>query len=595
MEFSLFINVIINESFLILCYLFYRGRLKTCRSEASLNLLGPGESQSAVVCNKRKTHPSKERNVKKEILLGSDADTTTLDKQKPREFQLGYKKLQEWSKMTEDPDDLVLIIGNTRSGLAECLEKPLKPDWIHRILEILSVAVKTQTCTHNLRELLLTIENLLLPKINDFLSQILIESDSHRQMFIEKEKLEGICILVTTFLKYQMNVLRESLGKCVPIILLLKQVQSEHQLNNETLSAEIKDLDMIKDSIKEERDILRQRMTKSSKDRSQINADSEPPENFRELPILPSAEDLLLEDKPFLRPNIEEGKYKDLDQYLDIHFRLLREDYMRPLREGIRDYKSSLTSGPFVKKVRDIRLYHNVQVLMPVCTLSGICHVLQFDTKPFKRMNWSTSRRLLYGSLICLSADDFDTITFGTVTDRNPKHLANGQIQVLFENTNDGVEIKPNVTYLMAETTAYFEAYRHILGGLHEMKETMPLQRYIIQCETEIQSPIYLLGQGVPLYDFTCVLSKSAIRRGLEEFPVLNTNRWPRETDLEFDSSQMEAMKMALTKEIVLIQGIQIYYDYLKFIFHASHLFKRFVKFTCYAIYAYFGNTSPNI
>ena len=534
--------------------------MKSCRSETSLNLLRREETQSAAGNKDRKAFIS--RHTKKDILLGSDAYSTTVDdgsgsgrdKQKPREFQLGYKKLEEWSKMTDDPDDLVLTIGHSRSGFVECLEKSPKPDWIHRMLEVLAIAVKAQTCMHNLRGFLHTIENFFLPKLNEFLSQISIESESHRHLFKEKEKLEGICFLVVMFLKKQMTVLPASLGKCVPIILLLKQVQSEHNLNNEALSVEIKDLDTIKSLLKEERDSLQQKKTKSSKNQNQMNIEKEPPDNFRQLPILPSAEDLLLAGEPFLRPNIEEGKYKDLDQYLDIHFRLLREDYMRPLREGIRDFKESLTSGLLTKKIRDIRLYHSVQVLMPVCTLSGICHVIQFDTKPFKRMNWSTSRRLLYGSLICLSADDFDTIIFGTVTDRNPKDLTNGQIQILVENM-DEVEIKPNITYLMAETTAYFEAYRHILGGLHEMKETMPLQRYIIQCDTEIQPPKYLVDQGVPMYDFTCVLSKSAKRRGPRVFQVLNTDRWPRETDLEFDSSQMEAMKMSLTKEMVLIQG----------------------------------------
>ena len=527
--------------------------------------MGPGESQLTLAYHKRQQRPSKEQSIKNDILLGSDAacndlvdgkKVSTRDSLKPREFHLGYKKLDEWSKMTEDPDDLVLQISNSRSGLVECLEKDLKPDWIHRILDILSIAVNTQTCTHNLRELLNIIEDLLMPKINELLSQILLESHTHRHMFIDKEKLCRLCILVITVLKYQMDVLPASLGKCFPIILLLKQIKSEHKLNNETLYAEIEELDLKKDLIKQEREILRKRTTRSSKGQSKINVESEPPESFRKLPILPSVEDLLLDDEPYLRSNIEEGKFKDLEQYLDIHFRLLREDYMRPLRDGIRDYKTGLTSGEFVKKVRDIRLYHNVQVLMPVCTLSGICHVLQFDTKPFQKINWNTSQRLLYGSLVCLSADDFNTIIFGTVTERDSKQLTNGQIQVLFESTDDAVEVKPNVTYVMAETTAYFEAYRHILSGLQEMKYTLPLQKYIIQCETELQPPKYLLNQRVPMYDFTCVLSKQAIRRGVAVFPALNTNKWPRETDLSFDSSQMEAMQMALTKEMVLIQGM---------------------------------------
>ena len=349
-------------------------------------------------------------------------------------------------------------------------------------------------------------------------------------------------------------MLPSSLGKCYPIIVLLKQCINEYNLTDDTMVKEIEELDLVMGTIKEERDKLRQRMTQTSKtDKVPVNDDnSEPPESFRELSILPSHEDLNSEKQPFLRPNVEVGKFKDLDHFLDIQFRLLREDYIRPLREGIRDYKAGITAGLSVKKIRDIRLYHNVQVLRPVCTRLGIWYVLQFDSEPFQRVNWSTSKRLLHGSLVCLSADDFETIVFAIVKDRDPKDLLNGQIQVLFENR---AEVKQNTTYIMAETTAFFEAYRHVLEGLHEIKQPMALQRYIVDCETAVNQPKYLVGHGVPEYDFTCILSKSAIKKGMKVFPALRTKGWPSDKDLSFDASQMDAMKMALTKELALIQG----------------------------------------
>lgn len=180
--------------------------------------------------------------------------------------------------------------------------------------------------------------------------------------------------------------------------------------------------------------------------------------------------------------------------------------------------------------------------------------MIQFDIRPFKNIIWSTTKRLLYGSLICLSPDNFDTFLFDIVTDRTPANLENGQIHVLFEN-NGNMEVKSNITYMMAETTAYFEAYRHVLEGLHEVKESMPLQRYIVHCETEINPPNYLLASGEPMYDFTPILSEEAVCQRLRKFPVLKTNRWPNERHLSFDPSQMKAAQMALTKELALIQG----------------------------------------
>ena len=547
-------------SFSIYSFIF---RLRQTRSESALNRLDLSGSQNSGGYKEKhrskenKPNVAKERNVAEagDVNKRNENGTSSKGKQIQREFKLGYKKLEEWSKRKDDPDDLVLTIGNTRSGLIECLEKTLKPDWIHRILEVLCIAVKTQTCIHTLRELLHTIEETLLQNINDLLSQILIESETHGRYLKSKEELKNVCLLVITVLKFQMNILPTSLSKCYPVILLLKQVFSERNLEDQLLSNEMQELEMLKDSIKEEREKIRKHMTKASKHQQSNEAEEEPPEDFRNLSILPSATDLLTYTKPFLRPNVEEGKYKDLNHYLDIQFRLLREDYIRPLREGIRDYKTAITLAQATKKVREIRLYHNVQVLMPVCTLSGICYVLQFDIEPFKKINWTASKRLLYGSLVCLSADEFDTLIFGTVTDRDAKQLSNGQIQVLFESENE-TEIKPNIIYKMAETTAYFEAYRYVLEGLYAMKDSMPFQRYIIQCESTVKPPKYLLDQAVPVYDFKCVLHKTKSKTKVTEFPVLNAKRWPGEEDLAFDSSQLDAMKMALTKELALIQGI---------------------------------------
>ncbi len=60
-----------------------------------------------------------------------------------------------------------------------------------------------------------------------------------------------------------------------------------------------------------------------------------PPDDFRGIEIVPTSEELAKNEQPFLRSNIEEGAFKDLDHYLDVQFRLLREDFVGPLREGI--------------------------------------------------------------------------------------------------------------------------------------------------------------------------------------------------------------------------------------------------------------------
>ena len=63
-----------------------------------------------------------------------------------------------------------------------------------------------------------------------------------------------------------------------------------------------------------------------------------PPEDFRSIPIIPKVEELLSGVKAFLRPSLIKGQYPSAKDYLDVHFRLLREDFVDPLRIGIQQY-----------------------------------------------------------------------------------------------------------------------------------------------------------------------------------------------------------------------------------------------------------------
>lgn len=87
---------------------------------------------------------------------------------------------------------------------------------------------------------------------------------------------------------------------------------------------------------------MRQRIIeKKSKSRSKARKDNtdeaKPPDNFREISVYPKADDLEADKVVFLRKNIVEGKYQDVSHYLDVQFRLLREDFIGPLREGVKE------------------------------------------------------------------------------------------------------------------------------------------------------------------------------------------------------------------------------------------------------------------
>lgn len=234
--------------------------------------------------------------------------------------------------------------------------------------------------------------------------------------------------------------------------------------------------------------------------------------------MLPAPEEIKHHDrKPFLRSNKIKGSYDNWDHYLDVQFRLLREDFVAPLRSGIHGYYNDLRG----RKLQDVRIYNKVHVQSPVCLFSGMGFQIRFDMQYFNRVNWEHSRRLIFGSLLCLSKDDFKTMLFATVVKRDPEQLKHGLLTIKFEGDRvNGFEIDPAEEFTMVESTAYFEAYRHILTGLQhisrEAKDTMPLKPYIVECKmADIPSPLYIRSTGAVSFDMNEALGLKSQNQSL--------------------------------------------------------------------------------
>ena len=69
------------------------------------------------------------------------------------------------------------------------------------------------------------------------------------------------------------------------------------------------------------------------------------------------------DERPYLRPIKAEGCYDDLSHYLDVQFRLLKEDLVYPLREGIRER----LSGFLLREKK-----HDLQVFLAIFEISKI-------------------------------------------------------------------------------------------------------------------------------------------------------------------------------------------------------------------------------
>jgi hypothetical protein len=232
----------------------------------------------------------------------------------------------------------------------------------------------------------------------------------------------------------------------------------------------------------------------------------DPPDNFRTLKVVPTWEDVCLDVEPFLRPNIVKGAYPDVTTYLDVQFRLLREDFFYPLRLGLLAYKNQTDrKHSRMRNPDNIRLYYGVEILE--YDLHGDTYIIQFSNAHLKKINWTTSKRFIYGSLLCLSSDNFASFHLFTVADRDIRLLFDGKIKVKFEGGFLSASLKKQI-FVMAESTVFFESYRTILMALQRISPTnFPLEDYILGRKSSPEMPEYLLKTAKVSVQKTRILS----------------------------------------------------------------------------------------
>ncbi|XP_052100582.1 NFX1-type zinc finger-containing protein 1-like [Mytilus californianus] len=313
-----------------------------------------------------------------------------------------------------------------------------------------------------------------------------------------------------------------------------------------------------------------------AEERSRAKQDAEdkfvPPDDFRTVSVIPGQNDILNIPK-FLRRNKVCGKYLNLDHYLDVQFRLYREDCVSPLRDALLEFKQIDREN----RKENIRLEHglmykNVKVIKQIISIdSGEVFEIKLDPDHRKRINWRNAKRLIYGTLLLISFDRFNTIFFAVVSESETKILQKkGCFAVQVFRYGNNLNLPRNTDGIIIEAnSAYFEAYKHVLKVLQHIKEeTFPFTRYLVHCENEVRFPSYISKNYV--YDLRPVIKNCRIdldntyrgtRRNTipKQTPInnakLSEEDWPSAEMLRMDESQRKAFIAALTKEFVLIQG----------------------------------------
>lgn len=307
---------------------------------------------------------------------------------------IGYKKLQNVLKIDCDAE-LILKLSSEMNGFLLLLDQTnIRCDLMCLILAAFG---RVSECSTDIDadQLLIHFYMKIIPKLQrnaNFQRELIMYSVNLRNYLDEEQShkrqmhIDAVQNLLTFLRRLQLILYQKSFDIVQDIVQQFElQIEFINRKGNQLNDRIIQLLTELNDSLQHF---------------NQLNAESkkrevllEPPNNFRDIPIYPTTEDILFNHEPFIRKNVIEGKYVGgVDHYLDTQFRLLREDFVRPLRNGISEYVQLSDKAEAMKaanyRIKDLNVYRNVNILSSQMNHNEQIHLCKFDRTPFQNLRW---------------------------------------------------------------------------------------------------------------------------------------------------------------------------------------------------------------
>ncbi|KAF4520804.1 hypothetical protein B566_EDAN002382 [Ephemera danica] len=492
-------------------------------------------------------NPAAQRNLSRRQQNSEDENEQIRHKYNPFSYH-NLKKLA-----TEESDnDVVKILANSDYNLEGFIQGEVRLDFFHFIIKALAKVCQSDFDESKLKILGIVCESTSF--LDSFMSKIMQDEKT------PQERKELVCNILT---------ISETVAQCMPLTAcdkLLNIIQGckyccmglQGKLSLDELT--FKRFEDFSVALTEKKSkVLDTNMQLKIESRNERLQKLQPPNDFRTMSAAPTSEDVLCRnDAVFLRPNLVRGKYDSIEHYLDVQFRLLREDFVRPLREGIAAYISGdkkLMQNSSVRLHKDVVFIRSDDKTVNANNprnkdIEGVLVQFEDPKKKKKKTDWEHTRRFMFGSLLCFSKDNFRTLLISTVSDRDLKNLEKGLLRVVFSK-----EVEENIyhqKYTMVESEVFFEPYFHVLKTLQSLEEsTFPLPEYLIHVQEDDFPPAYL----EPKPNTPAVIYNLPVDN--QEWPLIVTNNrsWPSPRELRLDNSQWLSLHAALTRELVVIQG----------------------------------------
>uniref|UniRef100_A0A158Q7X7 AAA_11 domain-containing protein n=1 Tax=Elaeophora elaphi TaxID=1147741 RepID=A0A158Q7X7_9BILA len=292
------------------------------------------------------------------------------------------------------------------------------------------------------------------------------------------------------------------------------------------------------------------------------NDDAEPSEDFRTLSVYATSNDILHPVRPYIRRNIVRGCYSSQEHYLDVQFRLMREDLVGPLRDGIKLWREQDRKDAFLSYAMDPSEELDLLIIRGV-TVEGaqlkrstgeMIRYIVFQTISTDSF-WSS--RLKYGQLVTLSSDGFkDEALLATIAEKGSDDFSKGKLGLCFFDDRSVSRAK---IYTLIESVSYYEMYQHVLECIKRFDNDheIPFGRFLLKAETDVQLPSYL--QQIDGDSHSSLDSHSSSDSINSEYTdYMDKLKYTLDGDkvaCGLDNAQRNALYHALTHEFALIQG----------------------------------------
>lgn len=475
------------------------------------------------------------------------------DRNGPR--KLGFLSLKDLS--IKEPMEILQNISSSCGFEDLITSSPIKSDFMVLIMKIICKACSTEFSELKKRIIILACNEIFLNELVKFMTNLPLETSEHNNARV-KPFFENVVMFCQVVIELMPNLAIEKLRRILIITEMNVEACSKYlnividQTFVEKMKLIIGDLNLLTKQ-KEERESILKNESK--------NYVPLPTENFREIIVYPQPNDIHLQ-RPFLQPNLEKGSFRGVEQYLDTQFRLLREDFISPLRNGINSYIGKESeqfeeTKKFKHKFDSVRVYNKVRFLKPKTTLNKVCYEVSFDVdNKIKNVYWQHSKRFMFGSLLLFSSNQFQNFFLGTVANRELKELQSKRVSVDLVHTEDTdicVQELMKQDFEMVESEVYFEPYFNVLNALKNLNaRNFPFEKYIINAKCDPSPPNYI-ANNMDIYKINVTNTSNRIPQSYT-FHLLGYD-WPTPGQLYLDESQYTAFKAALTNEFIVIQG----------------------------------------